>query len=249
MNMHQVYDKAKYHVEQWRVIGGLDFGIRRLFMIIRRRKFIPIPEVLRRGMVLKGLRCDFTEPHLIPFMRLPEGKSFIDVGANIGTHSIPFAAKGVLVHAFEPSPTARRILEEKAKEYNSIIIYPYALGSKEVSAQLFLHDCSSCDSLIHKATYFTGRTAAVKIKTLDSFNIQNVGIIKIDTEGYEEEVLLGSLETIKREKPRIILEVHEPLAKNGRRLTSILKSLGYSCFKVWKPPRTGQFHLIGDYKK
>jgi hypothetical protein len=47
----------------------------------------------------------------------------------------------------------------------------------------------------------------VQVKTLDSFNLTNIGFIKIDVEGFEKEVLEGSLETLmKNNYPPIVFE-------------------------------------------
>lgn len=45
------------------------------------------------------------------------------------------------------------------------------------------------------------------MRTLDSFNFNNIGFIKIDVEGFEKEVLEGGVETLKRNGwPKIIFE-------------------------------------------
>jgi FkbM family methyltransferase len=52
---------------------------------------------------------------------------------------------------------------------------------------------------------FTGDKA--KQVRLDSFNLENISFIKIDVEGYEMEVIRGALETIKKNKPTMIIEI------------------------------------------
>jgi len=46
-------------------------------------------------------------------------------------------------------------------------------------------------------------TATVTIRSLDSINRTNVGVIKIDTEGYETPILAGAKNLIAKEKPRL----------------------------------------------
>ena len=60
--------------------------------------------------------------------------------------------------------------------------------------------------------------------TLDELDI-NPDFIKIDTQGFEKNVLLGSIETIKKTKPVILAEV----AKKGpvKELLDILQPIGY----------------------
>jgi hypothetical protein len=47
----------------------------------------------------------------------------------------------------------------------------------------------------------------IKVTTLDSKNFQNISFIKLDVEGMEIEVLEGGIETIKRERPVIFIEI------------------------------------------
>jgi N-acetylglucosamine-6-phosphate deacetylase len=66
----------------------------------------------------------------------------------------------------------------------------------------------------------------VEVKTLDSFNFENVSLIKIDVEGFELQVLLGGTKTIADSKPIIYLEADRP-----DKLSSIakkLEALGYT---------------------
>jgi FkbM family methyltransferase len=73
----------------------------------------------------------------------------------------------------------------------------------------------------------------VKTQRLDDLqcvNDQRVGLIKIDTEGVEIEVLKGARKTISRDKPVIIME--DWFSKNGQKSESVqlLEGLGYSTF-------------------
>jgi len=64
----------------------------------------------------------------------------------------------------------------------------------------------------------------VKINTLDSYNFQDVDIIKIDVEGFEYDVLLGATDTIERCKPVVQVEmVYGQPHRFGRSVHDILK--------------------------
>lgn len=64
----------------------------------------------------------------------------------------------------------------------------------------------------------------VKIKTLDSYNLQDVDIIKIDVEGFEYDVLLGATDTIERCKPVVQVEmVYGQPHRFGHSVHDILK--------------------------
>lgn len=63
------------------------------------------------------------------------------------------------------------------------------------------------------------------MKRLDDFGINNVSLIKIDIEGHEIEAIKGGLETIKKSKPVIIVEVFRGPECDERLM--YLRSLGY----------------------
>ena len=77
--------------------------------------------------------------------------------------------------------------------------------------------------------------------TLDSYNLTNVGFIKIDVEGHEKEVLEGSVETIKNNNyPKILFESWDehqeknnfPAIKLRQELFDFIKSLGYNIIRI-----------------
>jgi hypothetical protein len=79
------------------------------------------------------------------------------------------------------------------------------------------------------------------MKTLDSFNLNDVDLIKIDCEGYELFVIQGGIETIKRCRPAIIVEQKpghgEAYGLSDTEAVSFLKDMGYKLVK----------EMAGDY--
>ena len=90
----------------------------------------------------------------------------------------------------------------------------------------------------------------VEVKALDDMVFSEpVGLIKIDTEGYENLVLVGAVKTIIKYKPRIILEVHHGLRtvkEELKILYDILHTMGYRVRVVFKQ-ETGQPMIVADY--
>jgi hypothetical protein len=76
----------------------------------------------------------------------------------------------------------------------------------------------------------------VDVNTLDSFNIENVSVLKIDVQGYEPKVLDGAKETILKNKPVIFIEVEAPQLSiygwNENDIFSRIEALGYTYTKV-----------------
>lgn len=170
---------------------------------------------------------------------------FVDVGANIGTWTFYMAKQKITVHAFEPSPRPYKTLKKRSKTFRNIRIYPYALGEKSHEAKIYIHKASGNNSLIKRRRNFTGISVRIVVRTLDSFRLSNVGLIKIDTEGYEIPILLGARQTIWRYKPRFVVEVHRPHEEQIRKILEILKQLNYYWVIRYKGTKP---HIIADHK-
>ena len=69
------------------------------------------------------------------------------------------------------------------------------------------------------------------MKPLDSYNFKNISIMKIDVEGHEIAVLEGALNTIKRNKPKILIEVwNRP--KRQKEFMEFMKKINYKVKKI-----------------
>lgn len=229
-------NKVRIHVEDLVFAHNLNFTFHRLLGIAARR--VPLPKALFFNGVLG-------EQNLRQYMVPHHNGCFVDVGANVGMWTEPLVRKGVVVHAFEPSPKPRKTLHSLAESHPNLQVYSYALGDDCYNSKLNLHAHSGHNSLVQKAKDSTGCQLTVAVRTLDSFNLQNVGLIKIDTQAYELPVLHGAKETIARDKPRLVIEVHYPHRKQLREITRFLKDLGYRWF-VEPVHRKPHFHVIGD---
>jgi FkbM family methyltransferase len=132
---------------------------------------------------------------------LRNGDIFIDVGSNIGLMTI-YAAMQVgpsgKVFAFEPEPDTFNILESNCKlnKLDNIVLNNIALGAEDKEALIFPNPeiNRGASSLIRKAG---AEGKKVLVKRLDDYitvnGINNVRLMKIDIEGYELEMLRGSL--------------------------------------------------------
>lgn len=153
---------------------------------------------------------------------LPVDGTAIDVGANSGTLTLRFAQQALhgVVHAFEPAHSAFRALTRNV-ELNP------ELGKRIVCHQAFVADVCADDSNL--TAFSSWRVDGVDDArhpihggssipadgvpsiTIDSFcvsrGIESVDLIKIDTEGYEWDVLVGAIGTITRFRPHVIFEV------------------------------------------
>lgn len=167
---------------------------------------------------------------------LKTGGVFVDCGAALGMWSFYVAKKGIMVYAFEPSPKAYKILASRAREYSNIKTFPIALGDRDTVGRLGLVALSTVGTLDREVkNLHGGKTINIEVRSLDSLNLSNIGVIKIDTEGYETPILLGAEKTIRRDKPRLIIEVHRATGKalgtfegELEKITRILENFDYS---------------------
>lgn len=163
----------------------------------------------------------------------PRGKLCLDIGANIGVISQALLACEYDVEAFEPQPELAKLLNEnlsmvtqrKRGEYS---VYNIALGAMDGVANMPKVQYAAKGNFgglgIGDKSIYGSYT--VPVNTLDSFNYTNVGLIKIDVEGYEYEVLCGAEQTIKRCRP--ILYIEDDRVEKSRALRKMIELYGYS---------------------
>ena len=142
----------------------------------------------------------------------------IDVGANIGKYSkfILMNSKSKII-AFEPSKMCfKELCRLKKKFPNKINIFNFGLGNHNKNLNLYYDKKNSLWSNYNPQVqniYYLKNTNLIeksKIKKLDKvyndnkkkFNL-DVTLLKIDTEGYEYDVLLGARNFIKKKKTKI----------------------------------------------
>lgn len=151
----------------------------------------------------------------------------LDIGANIGTHSVAYAQKiaplnGTLI-CFEPGATAFECL---------------AANSKHFECKTLLVNCAVCDEHGGTARHTVnavnvggstvseqanGEVASNEIRTItidgfleDSRIDLPIIFIKIDVEGYEMKVLHGAVNTLRKHRPIMLIEMNSfRLQENG----------------------------------
>jgi FkbM family methyltransferase len=153
----------------------------------------------------------------------------IDVGANIGLHSVRFSQKFNSVYAFEPVHTNFECLQLNIKSLKNTKIHNIGIsntsGILDIKVPADTKNCGAYSFVDFDDYNGDLITESVTLLTLDSFNLKP-NLIKIDTQGYEEQVILGSINTIKESQPVIIVECESKEQKNI--VFDILIKLNYS---------------------
>ena len=159
-------------------------------------------------------------------------KLCLDIGANIGVISMALIAGGFKVEAFEPQPEVYKLLKKNvgldANVHNTAL--GMAAGVADMP-KVYYSDKGNFGGLGIGAKSIYG-SYQVPVATLDSFNFENVGFIKLDVEGFEEQVLRGGVETILRDKP--IMYIEDDRMEKSATLRAYIQELGYT-YESHKP--------------
>jgi FkbM family methyltransferase len=151
----------------------------------------------------------------------------IDIGANVGLWSCDLVKHFDQVIAFEPVQEFIDCFEKNVVATN-YTMHRMALGRTESFINMNIVQGNTGHSHINKESFGQG---SIPLKTLDSFNFTNVDMIKIDVEGFEEEILAGAMETIKLNKPILVIEQQKHEYQDDMIDTpaiKILQSWGYN---------------------
>jgi FkbM family methyltransferase len=147
---------------------------------------------------------------------LQPGMTFYDVGANVGFFStIAARLSGGVVVCFEPLAENVEHIKHNAalNHFNNLVIRSEALGCEDGDA---VFNVSAVNSWGKLATVGIPaqkvRDITVPIRRLDTIvresNIPQPGLIKIDVEGAEVDVLVGAKETLTSSRPILLIELH-----------------------------------------
>lgn len=163
-----------------------------------------------------------------------KNKVFLDIGSHSGTYAISLADYCQHVYAFEPQKMTYYSLcgGVALSNIQNITCVQYGLGSPSQVGKLELNIVSNDGggSTLHPQSQNVLRKETIEIRTLDSFQLENIGFIKMDVEENEKFVLEGSVETLKRSNyPRILFESN---TYNEQLFGFIKNTLGYQITKL-----------------
>jgi FkbM family methyltransferase len=137
---------------------------------------------------------------LLAWTYLDTWRGAIDIGAHVGFMSLDMAKFFETVYAFEPNPVNAECLRKNV-DGHPVQIQEVALTDQHGKAGMRQPLASNtgawelCDG------------DEVETRRLDDYQLEDIDFIKIDVQGSEEAVLRGAVETIKKNKPVIMLEV------------------------------------------
>lgn len=158
----------------------------------------------------------------------------IDIGANIGLFSILLSdnIENTGTICIEPSLFTANILKQNVQNVPNAEVYNCAISNFDGVG--YIQNYGG-----HQTYRLNKNTGSEKVetRTLDSFNFKNISLIKIDVEGSEYDVIEGSQETIKNERPIMLCEHHTDIC-SVEKLFSIINKINYDIIYL-EPPNLG----------
>ena len=178
-----------------------------------------------------------------------KSKDALDIGVYRGVYSYKLSQNFKNIHSFEPNPLLFPYLEKNlVKIISNIKLYNIALSNNSgvTELKLPLRSKSIFKDNIEELFQLGAATmhpnnkieyckkVQIQKRRLDDINFENkIKFMKIDVEGHEIEVINGAKETIKKNKPVMLIEIEKRHRKrNFDESISYIKKHGYKCFYI-----------------
>ena len=208
--------------------------------------FFPEGFLLKRRLQRSIKRNDEQEINLVKKF-IKSGTDSIDVGVYRGVYSYEMSKYSEKVHSFEPNPIIFKYINKNLKKFiKNIHLYNFALSNqnKTINLKIPIRNSNSNKEIfeeyyemgkatIHNENNFENyENFEIQTKKIDEFNFDNkISLIKIDVEGHELEVIEGAKNTIKRDKPVLLVEIEKQYTKKEvAESINFINSLGYKSY-------------------
>lgn len=161
---------------------------------------------------------------LTEYVHKKNRKVIIQAGGNAGFYPKKYSSLFETVYTFEPDWLNFYCLTHNVPESN-VVKFQACLGNENKLVSLNIKEAN-------RGKNFVSGDGIYPVCKIDDLNLNNCSAIQLDIEGFEYYAILGGLETIKKFKPVIVLEIWDQLdnryEKHLNSLTyELLESLGY----------------------
>lgn len=163
--------------------------------------------------------------------------TMLDIGSNIGNHSVFLSSYFNKIILFEPQIRTFKINELNTDHIDNIESYNFGLSNKDEVLEFTIHKQNFGNGKLkdlnfgNKSDYFNEQ---IFVKKYDNLKIKDkISFVKIDVEGFESQALQGMKKTLSSDKPILAFEYNDSEAKKTE-LKETLIELGYIDFFVFK---------------
>lgn len=180
------------------------------------------------------VRQQFWYPHI------KKGDVILDIGASFGSYTLSALALGATVYSFSPEhefPKIRASVEENRGFRQRCHIFNFGFhndtGLFKTDSAAFFKVGEMSEQQIRRVNDNNFCGWYIPVKKLDDFvsntpNIGKIDFIKIDTEGAEYNILVGGIKTLKRYRPKLLVEFHLFKDQNiAAKCHELLTEIGY----------------------
>ena len=187
-----------------------------------------------------------TERYILQFISTEfassmKDKVILDIGANIGNHSVAFSKIAKEVLAFEPNSEIFELLSINTRNIKNIKCFNYGASNENKTLNAFIPRgkigsgtiAYSEQSVKFRKPRLDITQNKFKVKKLDEVKEiydKNIGLIKLDVEGHELPAFQGLQGLLKKQNPLIMFEQNRNIFKGTSKELEFIKDHGYSFF-------------------
>lgn len=173
--------------------------------------------------------------------------TLFDIGANKGNWSLhalecSAASAGLRIFAFEPSSATRAILERNTSRSPAIQVESFALSSRRGETTFYSRGAGAGTNSLNPLSGSQSET--VQLTTLDAFmeerGLETLTMAKVDTEGYDLDVLEGASATLSAGKIEVVqFEYNWRWLLNRSSLRDVFEFISDKPYRLGKLTREG----------
>ena len=188
-------------------------------------------DTLSNELMINGV---YEEEELNLISSIIDKEIFIDVGANIGNHTLYFRNSFKKIYSFEPHPKTYKLLQLNTEDTPNIEVFNFGLSNEKKQKKISFKSTQNVAGEGFNREHKQGRTVFFE-RFDDLYNFENsISFIKIDVEGNELDALKSMKKNLENNSPIISLEFDMKDFTNGNEIISFLRELGYKKFYFYK---------------
>ena len=188
-------------------------------------------DTLSNELMINGI---FERDELDLISNIIDKEIFIDIGPNIGNHTLYFKNSFKKIYSFEPHPKTYKILKFNTEDFSHIKTFNIGLSNNKKQTHLFLESSVNVAGTNYKEDHKDGHKIIFE-KFDDLYSFENsISFIKIDVEGNELDVLKSMKKNLENNSPILFLEFDMKDFSKDNEIISFLSELGYKKYYFFK---------------
>ena len=188
-------------------------------------------DTLSNEIMINGV---YEEEELNLISNIIDKEIFIDVGANIGNHTLYFRNSFKKIYSFEPHPKTYKLLQFNTEDIPNIEVFNFGLSNLKKKLNILFQSVKNVAGQGFQNEDKQGHEVFFE-RFDDLYNFENsISFIKIDVEGNELDVLRSMKKNLENNSPIISLEFDMKNFINNNEIINFLRELGYKKFYFFK---------------